>query len=140
MSITQTSVESGFKYRNLSSLKKWLFFVILNEGCKIGNISIVFTSDSYLLKINQEFLGHDFYTDVISFDYCTGSVINGEILVSTDRVKENAHKFDVKFKEEIDRVILHGILHLIGYSDKVRQDKIRMEERECYYLEFRSIY
>lgn len=134
MAISQTSEGSKFLYKKFSLLKKWLHRVIENENFKTGDISIVFTSDNFLLSINREYLKHDYYTDVISFDYSTESIINGDILISIDRVKENAMNYNVEFKDELDRVILHGILHLLGYSDANDPDISIMRSKETTYL------
>lgn len=134
MAISQTSEESKFFYKKFSLLKKWLYRVIENENFKTGDISIVFTSDIFLLSINREYLKHDYYTDVITFDYSTESIISGDILISIDRVKENAMNYNVEFKDELDRVILHGILHLLGYSDANDPDISIMRSKETTYL------
>jgi probable rRNA maturation factor len=134
LAISQTSEGSKFFYKKFSLLKKWLNRVIENENFKTGDISIVFTSDSYLLSINREYLKHDYYTDVITFDYSTESIISGDILISIDRVKENAVNYNVEFKDELDRVILHGILHLLGYNDANDPDISIMRSKETTYL------
>jgi probable rRNA maturation factor len=137
LSISQTSEESKFSYKKFSLLKKWLRRVIENENFRTGDISIVFTSDEYLLSINRQYLEHDYYTDVITFDYSSDRIISGDILISIDRVKENAEIFNVEFKEELDRVILHGILHLLGYNDANDQDISLMRSKESVYLKKR---
>jgi probable rRNA maturation factor len=134
LAIFQTSEESKFSYKKFSFLKKWLYRVIENENFKAGDISIVFTSDEYLLSINREYLDHDYYTDVITFDYSTDRIISGDILISVDRVKENAKLFNVGFIDELDRVILHGVLHLLGYNDADEQDSAIMRSKETEYL------
>jgi probable rRNA maturation factor len=134
LAIFQTSEESKFSYKKFSFLKKWLYRVIENENFKAGDISIVFTSDEYLLSINREYLDHDYYTDVITFDYSTDRIISGDILISVDRVKENAKLFNVGFIDELDRVILHGILHLLGYNDTNEHQASTMKSKETAYL------
>jgi probable rRNA maturation factor len=134
LAIFQTSEESKFSYKKFSFLKKWLYRVIENENFKAGDISIVFTSDEYLLSINREYLDHDYYTDVITFDYSTDRIISGDILISVDRVKENAKLFNVGFIDELDRVILHGILHLLGYNDTNEHQASIMKSKETAYL------
>jgi probable rRNA maturation factor len=134
LAISQTSEGSKFFYKKFGPLKKWLDRVIENENFKTGEISIVFTSDEFLLSINREYLKHDYYTDVITFDYSTETIISGDILISVPRVKENAKLYNVEFIEELDRVILHGILHLLGYNDVNDQDISLMRSKETCYL------
>lgn len=114
----------------------WLKKVIQAEAKKIGDVSIVFCSDEYLLNVNQEYLNHDYYTDIITFDYVEGSLINGDIFISIDRVAENATEYNVAFKKELYRIIVHGFLHLIGYKDKLKTDKQLMTQKEDFYLEW----
>jgi len=112
----------------------WLNLIILTEKKKLGEIVYVFCTDEYLLKKNNEFLNHDKLTDVITFDYCDNDIINGDILISTDRVKENAEIFEVDFLTELHRVMAHGLLHLLGYKDKTKDDIKLMRAKENYYL------
>ena len=114
--------------------KAWLKKVISNEGKKIGEIVFVFCSDDFLLEKNIQFLNHETLTDVITFDYCDGDVISGDILISVDRVEENSKIFNVKFFNELDRVMLHGLLHLLGYGDKNKRDSKIMRAKENFYL------
>lgn len=100
----------------------------------MGDITIVFCSDDYLLEVNKTYLSHDYYTDVITFDYSEGYKINGDIMISVNRVVENSKIFSVGFYKELDRVIIHGILHLIGYSDTDYQSKSQMKQKEDYFL------
>lgn len=122
------------KYTSFISNKSWLKKVISNEGKKVGEIVFVFCSDDFLLKKNIQFLNHNTLTDVITFDYCKKDVVSGDILISIDRVKENSEIFNVKFFNEVDRVMLHGLLHLLGYKDKNKQDAKIMREKENFYL------
>jgi len=96
----------------------------------VGDINYIFCSDSYLLKLNQEFLSHQTYTDIITFDYSVGKTISGEIYISLDRIKENANHFNVSPQEELLRVMIHGVLHLSGYRDKKRAEKSIMRKKE----------
>ncbi len=105
-----------------------------NENKKAGEINIIFCSDEYLLKINREFLSHDFYTDIVTFDNSQGETLAGELYVSMDRVRENSASFGVTFKKELARVVIHGVLHLAGYKDKRKTDKKEMVEKEDFYL------
>lgn len=109
--------------------------LINKENKTPGDISVIFCSDDYLLEINKSHLNHDYYTDIITFNYVENNVISGDLFISIDRIKENADKFVVSFKEELYRVILHGILHLVGYDDKSDDQKKVMREKENYYLE-----
>ena len=104
------------------------------ESREVGDISFVFCDDNYLLKINKEFLDHDTYTDIITFDYSVGNEIISEIYVSTDRVEENAKKYKQTFENEIHRVMIHGVLHLCGYKDKLTEEKQIMRDKENHYL------
>lgn len=113
---------------------EWLHSIILTEGKKPGEIIYVFCNDDYLLEKNIQFLNHDTLTDVITFDYCKKSTINGDILISIDRVKENAKIFKIDFLTELHRVMAHGLLHLLGYKDKTKEDKKIIRNKEDYYL------
>lgn len=108
------------------------------ESRKIGDITFVFCGDHYLHKINLEFLDHDTYTDIITFDYSVGNEVISEIYVSVDRVAENAKKYNETFENEIHRVMVHGVLHLCGYKDKLAVDKQIMREKENHYLSLLS--
>ncbi len=116
-------------------LKLFIENLFVREKKKIGNLSYIFCSDKHLLGINNDFLQHDFYTDVITFDLSsTKTETKGEIYMSVDRIKENAKKEGVSFKEELHRVIFHGALHLCGYRDKKKEDKLIMRSMEEKYL------
>jgi probable rRNA maturation factor len=121
--------------KDRTRLKDFIITICKKEKRKPGQITFVFCSDAYLLDINQRFLNHDTYTDIISFDYTEpGGPINGEIYISTQRVSENAQHLRVKLTEEIHRVIFHGVLHLCGYKDKLKEDKLLMRAKEDFYL------
>ncbi len=115
---------------NNSDLKKWLNTVIKKEGFKTGKIYFSFIGDEELLEINKQFLNHDTYTDIITFDYNEGDLINGEIFISIDRIIENANKNNVSFENELCRVMVHGVLHLCGYTDKTKKHKLQMTAKE----------
>ena len=115
---------------NESRVLDWLNLVSNNENFLIGDISYIFCSDTYLLDINKQYLDHDYFTDIITFDYTEDSVISGDMFISIDRVKENAISFNVSFLDELYRVIVHGILHLCGYKDKSDSDALLMREKE----------
>ncbi|MDP5077521.1 MAG: rRNA maturation RNase YbeY [Nonlabens sp.] len=109
---------------------RWLERVATSESNTIGEISYVFCSDEYLLELNKQFLNHDTYTDIVTFDYCENGLINGELYISTDRVADNAVDFGVTFSEELHRVMAHGLLHLMGYGDKSENDIVVMRSKE----------
>lgn len=104
----------------------------------IGDINIIFCSDNYILDVNVKYLQHDYFTDIITFDYCEGNILSGDLFISIDSVRENALEYCTDFNEELHRVIVHGVLHLIGYDDHSEQEKKVMREKEDYYLNLRS--
>jgi len=114
--------------------KKWLNQVISNEAKVEGDITYIFCNDDYLLEKNIRFLNHNTLTDVITFDYCEGNSVSGDIFISIERVKENSEVFKVDFLTELNRVMVHGLLHLLGYKDKKEKDAKTMREKENYYL------
>ncbi len=126
----------SLKFAKKRIVKNWLSSIIINEGKNLGEISIVFCSDDYLLEINKKYLSHDYFTDVITFNYNHENYISGDIFISIDRVKENAQNFSSNFESELHRVIVHGVLHLLGYKDKsVRQENaMRKKEEEMLLL------
>lgn len=117
---------------NLSNevIVSWFEDVCKNEGKILSDISLIFCSDEYLLEVNRQHLDHDYYTDIITFDYCEGNEILGDLFISVDRVKENASEFNVLFDEELNRVMIHGVLHLCGYKDKTNEDELLMRKKE----------
>ena len=122
-------------FRDRSKLKTFLHSLFRAEKKILGNLNYIFCSDDYLLKINQEYLKHDYYTDIITFDLsASAKSVEGEIYISVDRIRENARKEGVSVKEELHRVIFHGALHLCGYKDKAQKDKSEMKRRENRYL------
>lgn len=128
-----------FFYENLpksvaTDYKAWLEDIILSEGKKPGEISYIFCDDEYLLKVNQDYLQHDYYTDIITFDYVKGRTISGEIFVSLQRISDNASTLSREYEEELRRVLAHGILHLSGYKDKTEAEEKEMREKEDFYL------
>ena len=121
--------------QNRTNLKRFIARLCKTEKQVAGEISFVFCSDAYLLNINRQFLKHDTFTDIISFDYTEPEQpLKGEIYISVDRIKENALKLGVSFSQEIHRVIFHGVLHLCGYKDKLKADKVLMTAKEDFYL------
>ena len=117
-----------------SVLKKHIISLINNELKKPGSITIVFCSDNYLLEMNKKYLEHDYFTDIITFDYVENDVISGDLFISIDRVKDNAEKFNATFLNELMRVVFHGVLHLAGFKDKTTPDQQLMREKENFYL------
>jgi len=116
----------------------WLGKVCEQEEKELDVVSLIFCSDEYLLKMNQEHLEHDYYTDIITFDYSSGYVISGDLFISIDRVKDNAGINQVTFMNELHRVVVHGVLHLIGYNDKSESEQKEMRSLENKYLEIVS--
>ena len=129
--------EIDFELKNSKEVKSWISKVILEENCNEGDINYIFCSDEYLHKINVKFLNHDTLTDIISFDYSLGKELHGDIYISVDRVTENASDYGTNFIDELDRVIIHGILHYCGYKDKTNDDELLMRSKEDYYLSIR---
>ncbi len=115
-------------------IKNWVKECISFEGKKLADVNFIFCSDSYLLEVNKQYLNHDYFTDIITFDYVEGNLISGDIFISIDRVGENAKIYNVQFMNELYRIIIHGILHLIGYKDKDPSEKALMTEKENFYL------
>ncbi|MHA7942446.1 rRNA maturation RNase YbeY [Formosa sp. 3Alg 14/1] len=126
--------ETDFEIADEEKLANWIIATIIEEGCKEGEVNYIFCDDEYLHKLNVEFLDHDTLTDVISFDYCIGKEIHGDIYISVERVRDNALDFKTKFEDEIHRVIIHGVLHYCGYKDKTDSDAELMRSKEDYYL------
>ncbi len=122
--------ETSFTLKNQNKLVKWIGDVVSSEGFQVGEINYIFCDDSYLNKINQEFLNHDTFTDIISFDYTLGKEVGGDIFISIERVLENAEKFNEVFENELYRVMIHGILHFMGYKDKTKKEKTLMRTKE----------
>jgi probable rRNA maturation factor len=119
---------------NRNKLKRYILSIFKNEGKKIASLNYIFSTDKTLLEINRQFLLHDFYTDIITFDLSESKNIQAEIYISVDRVKENAFQLGVSFKSELHRVIFHGVLHLCGYKDKKAAEKVKMRNKEEFYL------
>jgi rRNA maturation RNase YbeY len=122
--------ENNFELPNESQIANWISRVILSESKKEGEINYIFCNDDYLLNLNEQYLDHDTLTDIISFDYSIGNEIHGDIFISTERVKENAIDFNVAFEEELQRVLVHGVLHYCGYKDKTEDDEQLMRDKE----------
>ena len=128
--------ETTFNLQNEAKTTTWIERVVVSEGFVIGEINYIFCDDAYLNHINKEFLKHDSFTDIISFDYSLGKQINGDIYISIDRVLDNAEKYNVTFENELRRVMIHGVLHYMGYKDKTTEEKkvMRLKENSTIYL------
>ena len=122
--------ETDFTLNNEQTTSEWITACIENESFEAGEINYIFCDDDYLHKINVEFLEHDTLTDIISFDYTMGKLVSGDIFISVNRVEDNAKDFKVSFEEELHRVIIHGILHYMGYKDKSDEEKQLMRDKE----------
>ena len=125
--------ENNFKLENEEKTSEWISTCIEKEGYELGELNYIFCDDTYLHKINVEFLNHDTLTDIISFDYTMGKLVGGDIFISTERVRDNANDFDTSFENELHRVIIHGVLHYMSYKDKTEEEKeqMRSKENEC---------
>ena len=131
------SIEFYFEDVNPVSIHKKLLVLQLNSLIKnelLGEVSVIFCSDEYLLQMNKEYLDHDYYTDIITFDYVEKEVISGDLFISLDRIRENAKNFKTSLLKELYRVVFHGVLHLVGYNDKTEEEQKTMREKENYYL------
>jgi len=120
-------------YKTTSS---WIEYVISDNQKKIKELSIIFCNDEYILETNKKYLNHDYYTDIITFDYSEKNYISGDLLISLETVQHNADNYNVTFINELQRVIIHGILHLLGYNDKTEEQKTLMTQKENYYLSY----
>lgn len=124
------------KISKKNNIKKWIIHIIEKEFKKsLGNINFYFTDDSEILEINKKYLNHNYFTDIITFSYCTENSISGDIVISVDTVKFNAQYYKVTFENELQRVIIHGVLHLLGFDDTTEQQRIEMSEKENWALQ-----
>ena len=122
--------DTSFDINNKLPVKKWIKNIISAYNCRQGEISVIFCSDSYMLDINRRYLNHDYYTDIITFDYCEGAVVSGDLFISVDTVKANAEFYAVPFTDELYRVIIHGVLHLLKEDDITDDQKMHMRRAE----------
>lgn len=133
-----TIINLGVKLPSFVSkkdLKQAVKNLVLNEGKSLKDLSLVFTDDDYLLEVNKQYLNHDYFTDVITFDYSDFPEVSGDVMISLDRVKDNALSMNLAFEQEFYRVVFHGILHLCGYKDKSKEDVVLMREKEDFYID-----
>ena len=128
--ITFSSESTNFDLKGKLKTKKWISEVIKSQGKKVGDISYLFCDDAYLIEVNRTYLNHDTYTDIITFDYVEGELISGDIMISVERVAENAKLYGATFEQELHRVIIHGVLHLLGQKDKSKADAVGMRNKE----------
>ena len=131
--------DTDFIFKGKLLNNRWLRLVAESEIRRIGDISIIFCSDNYILDVNQKYRQHDYFTDIITFDYCEGDKLSGDLFISVDTVRENAIEYGTEFSEELHRVMVHGILHLIGYDDHEEEDIMMMRKKENYYLSLREL-
>lgn len=126
--------KEGLSLRDRTLLKSFIKSIFRKEGRSLGSLTFIFCSDKRLLEINQQYLQHDYFTDIITFDLSKGKISEGEIYISVDRVRDNARVLNQTLKAELHRVIFHGILHLCGYGDKSRKDQAQMRSKEDHYV------
>ena len=119
-----------FRLKNESDFNDWIKEIVISEGFSVGNLNYAFFDDEGLKALNNKFLNHDYYTDVISFNESKGFVINGDIAISVERVKENSTKYNTFFEKEMLRVMAHGLLHLMGFDDKTDTERVAMQNEE----------
>ncbi|EAR13622.1 hypothetical protein PI23P_03972 [Polaribacter irgensii 23-P] len=122
--------ETAFSLEGEKDIGVWIHSVIRSHNCEEGELNYIFCDDAYLLKLNVEFLQHDTFTDIISFDNSIGKLISGDIFISTERVAENATDYKVSFQEELQRVMIHGVLHCVGFKDKTMEEQEEMTRQE----------
>ena len=131
--------DTAFQFRKKTLNNKWLRLVAESEIRRVGQINIIFCSDNYILDVNQQYLQHDYFTDIITFDYCEGDRLSGDLFISVDTVRENSVEYGTEFDDELNRVSVHGVLHLIGYDDHNDSDIAEMRKKEDYYLSLRDL-
>ena len=133
MAIRFSVQSSDFELTEPEKVRLWVAEVVRRRGMTVGNINYLFCDDEYLLGVNRQYLDHDTYTDIITFDYVAGGLVSGDILISVERVGDNARQFGVPFEQELHRVVIHGVLHLLGQGDKspVEAAEMRRQEEEA---------
>lgn len=119
-----------FELAEEEKVRRWLAEVVVRRGKTVGNINYLFCDDEYLIEVNRHYLNHDTYTDIITFDYVAGGLVSGDIMISVERVGENAVQFGAPFEQELHRVIVHGVLHLLGQGDKSDAEAAEMRRQE----------
>ena len=136
--ISYFTEDTDFRFKGRALNNRWLRLVAESEIKRVGDLSIIFCSDNYILDVNMRYLQHDYFTDIITFDYCEGNRLSGDLFISVDSVRENALFYGTEFSDELNRVMVHGLLHLIGYDDHTEEDQKTMREKEDYYLSVRK--
>ncbi len=131
--------DTKFQFKTKRLNNAWLKLVAESEIKRLGDVNVIFCSDNYILDINNKYLQHDYFTDIITFDYCEGDVLSGDLFISVDSVRENSITYGTEFENELNRVIVHGLLHLIGYDDHSKEDQKEMRSKENYYLSIREL-
>ena len=131
--------DTDFIFKGKTLNNRWLRLVAESEIRRIGQISIIFCSDNYILDVNQQYLQHDYFTDIITFDYCEGDKLSGDLFISVDSVRENSIEYGTDFSDELNRVTPPAPLHLIGYDDHRDEDIAEMRKKEDYYLSLRDL-
>ena len=127
-----------FELKQKMQNNRWLKMVAGSEMKKLGAVNIIFCSDNYILDVNMKYLQHDYFTDIITFDYCEKDILSGDLFISIDSVRENAQFYGTEFVDELNRVMVHGLLHLIGYDDHTEADIAVMRQKENYYLQMKA--
>ena len=130
MAVTFSNADIDFELKKPDHIKKWIFEVVKSYGKHLGRINYLFCSDEYVYDANVRFLNHYTYTDIITFDFVEGNLISGDIMISVDRVGDNAQKMSLPFEQDLHRVIIHGVLHLLGFKDKSDADAAEMRQKE----------
>lgn len=136
--ISYFTEDTDFRFKGRALNNRWLRMVAESEIKRVGDLSIIFCSDNYILDVNMRYLQHDYFTDIITFDYCEGNRLSGDLFISVDSVRENALFYGTEFSDELNRVMVHGLLHLIGYDDHTEEEQKTMREKEDYYLSVRK--
>lgn len=135
MNIDFNFEDVDFTLPDEQSLKNWIDYTVQNEHCFTGNLSYIFCSDEYLWNMNKQYLGHDYYTDIITFDYVEDKYVSGDMFISYDRVCDNAENFNVSRETELLRVMIHGVLHLVGYDDLTDEQEAEIHKMEDFYID-----
>ena len=130
MSVSFHSEQLNFRLLKIKLHRQWIEMIISNHSRKTGNINFIFTSNKYILELNREYLNHSYFTDVITFDYSDGDEISGDIYISKEQVKINSLDYGLRLEDELRRVMVHGVLHLMGFSDSAPEEKIEMRSEE----------
>ncbi len=134
MAVSYHTQDCTFRFGNRRAVNRWIAETARTEGKKRGGIAVIFCSDAYILAMNRQHLGHDYPTDIITFDYTEGPVISGDLFIGLDTVRRNAAEYNVAFARELHRVIIHGVLHLCGYADNTDAEARQMRLKEDFYL------